>query len=583
MSLGIVMLVHAALERAEQLARHWATAKCPVVIHVDKQVTHRAYDAFVKKLSDLPNVTFSKRYLCDWGSFGIVAATQSASELMLADFPQVQHVYLASGSCLPLRPVRELITYLSDRPQTDFIESATTADVPWTVGGLDAERFTLHFPFSWKRQRFLFDRYVALQRFLRLRRKVPDGLVPHMGSQWWCLTRQTLSAILQDSARQQHDSFFRRVWIPDESYFQTLARRHATDLESRSLTLSKFDHHGKPHLFYDDHLQLLRRSRCFVARKIWPHANGLYDAFLTEASATEQTAEPDPTKIDRIFSKAVDRRSRGRPGLYMQSRFPRNDHASGTTAAPYSILQGFSELFDNFEPWLARATGARIHGHLFAPEKAFFAADQTVIDGALSDSAKLRDYNPQAYLTNLIWNTRGERQCFQFGPSDKQQINWIVANDANAHISIITGAWAVALFRSNEDFATVRKMAAQLQKTESKQLEVLRSTWVKARVRVWTLAEFNETPMELLQPILAEMGATAPHRLPGLPRMTDLTGFSKFLQNLKNQGMHPYLAGDFPIETGMHEQKRQKTRKPYIVRETKKMRQANSPNLRDFH
>ena len=92
------------------------------------------------------------------------------------------------------------------------------------MGGLDHERFTLSFPFAWKKHRYLFDRYVEFQRAFGLRRKVPDGLVPHMGSQWWCLTRQTLSAILQDPERPKYDRFFKRVWIPDESYYQTLSR-----------------------------------------------------------------------------------------------------------------------------------------------------------------------------------------------------------------------------------------------------------------------------------------------------------------------------------------------------------------------
>ena len=174
---------------------------------------------------------------------------------------------LASGACLPLRPVQELIDYLADRPRVDFIESATTADVSWTVGGLDHERFTLRFPFSWRKHRKLFDAYVKLQRASGHAPQNPEGLVPHMGSQWWCLTRQTLSAILQDPKRKTYDRYFRHVWIPDESYFQTLARLYSTHIESRSLTLSKFDYQGRPHIFYDDHLQLLRRSDCFVARK----------------------------------------------------------------------------------------------------------------------------------------------------------------------------------------------------------------------------------------------------------------------------------------------------------------------------
>ena len=565
MSVGIVMLVHTALDRAEQAARHWSAAGCPVVIHVDAMVPRKTYSAFVNALSDVPTVLFSKRYRCEWGTWGIVAASQAASELMLLEFKDVRHVYLASGSCLPLRPVEELIEYLEERPRTDFIESATTSDVPWTVGGLDQERFTMRFPFSWKRQRFLFDKYVELQRRLKLKRKIPKGLVPHMGSQWWCLTRQTLTAILQGADRREYDAYFRHVWIPDESYFQTLARQFSTNIESRSLTLSKFDFQGKPHIFYDDHLQLLRRSDCFVARKIWPHATRLYEAFLTDPAGAMKRTEPNPGKIDRIFAKAVERRTRGRPGLYMQSRFPNEDWENGVTAAPYSVFQGFTEIFENFEPWLAKATGARVHGHLFHPDGVEYAEGQTTLNGALPNSAAARDYNANAFLTNLIWNTRGERQCFQFGPADNQKVIWRMARDPNAQVSVISGAWAVPLFRSNLDFMEIRKEAARLQKVESDHLDVLRSPGAKARIRIWTMAEFIEAPMEPLQGILDEIGQTQARRLAEVPQMVDLTGFGQFLQNLKNQGMHPYLMGDFPVVLGP-KPAQDRPRKPYLVR-----------------
>ncbi len=563
--LGVIMLVHTAFGRAEQLARHWGAAGCPVVIHVDAIVPRATYDTFRKALGDMDNVRFTKRHRCEWGTWGIVAATQEASELMLARFPDVRHVCLASGSCLPLRPVQELISYLADRPNTDFIESATTADVPWTVGGLDEERFTLRFPFSWKRRRRMFDQYVAIQRLLRMKRKMPNGIVPHMGSQWWCLTRQTLSGILEDPDRNMYDRFFKRVWIPDESYFQTLARQRSQKIESRSLTLSKFDFQGKPHIFYDDHLQLLRRSDCFIARKIWPHANRLYEVFMTGTEGQSNQTEPNPGKIDRIFAKAVDRRTRGRPGLYMQSRFPNDGWENGTTSGQYSVLQGFSDLFEDFEPWFAKATGARTHGHLFAPEQVQYSGDQAVINGALSDSAPIRDYNPTAFLTSLIWNTRGERQCFQLGPADNQDMNWFFSRDPNAQISVISGAWAVPLFRSNKNFSELRREAAELQKLESEFLDVLRSPYAKARIRIWTMADFIENPMEHMQTIIDEIGFKSLRRLTEAPKMNDLAGFGQFLQNLKNQGMHPYLMGDFPV-VGNPVGHQKPSRKPYLVR-----------------
>ena len=117
MSLGILMLVHTALDRAEQVARHWARAGCPVVIHVDSNVAQATHDAFVTALSDLPQVLFSRRHRCEWGTWGLVAASQDAADLMLAQFAGVRHVYLTSGSCLPLRPVAELIAHLEAAPR----------------------------------------------------------------------------------------------------------------------------------------------------------------------------------------------------------------------------------------------------------------------------------------------------------------------------------------------------------------------------------------------------------------------------------------------------------------------------------
>ena len=564
MSVGFVMLVHDALDRASQVARHWASHGKPVVIHVDASVDIQSFNRLRSRLSDLPDVRFSDRHACEWGNWSIVAASQSACELMLSEFSDVRHVYLSSGSCMPLRPVEELQSYLDERTRTDFIESVTTDEVDWTVGGLDQERFTLRFPFSWRKHRKLFDRYVDLQRRVKYSRKIPEGITPHLGSQWWCLTRQTLSAILQDPRREEFDRYFRRVWIPDESYFQTLARLYSVNLESRSLTLSKFDFQGKPHVFYDDHLQLLRRSDCFVARKIWPQAERLYREFLTSADRALTMAEPNPLKIDRIFARATERRTRGRAGLYMQGRYPNEGWQNSKTSGRYSVFEGFSDLFEDFETWLGRRTGNRVHGHLFGPDKVHFADQDDVYNGCLSSKPGWRDYNPTAFLTNLIWNTRGEHQCFQFGPTDNQAASSFMATDRNADLFVISGAWAIPLFHSNLDFAELRKIAARLQRIENAHLEILRSGQSKARVNIWTLAEFIENPMENLQHVLDTLGGGPERRITEVPLMADLAGFGQFLQNLKNQGMNPHLMGDFPVV--IETKKTAEVQRPYLVK-----------------
>lgn len=544
MTLGVVLLCHTAFARAAQVARHWSAAGCPVVIHLDRRVSEADRAGLAAALADLPDVRFSARVVCEWGTFSLVDATIKAASQMLAEFSGVSHVFLASGSCVPIRPVKDLQAYLAAHPDTDFIESVTTADVGWTVGGLNKERFTLRFPFSWKRQRMLFDTYVRLQRLIGFERRIPAGIVPHLGSQWWCLTRRSLAAILSHPDRPAFDRYFRRVWIPDESYFQTLVRQVSTKVESRSLTLSKFDFQGRPHLFYDDHLHLLRQSEAYVARKIWPDADLLYRTFLSDQPPMLPT--PNPGKIDRLFAKATERRVKGRPGLFMQSRFPTKLHGGNRSAAPYGVAEGFADLFEDFPAWLAKAVDGRAHGHLFAPDRVQFAGGEAVFKGGLSDSATLRDYDPRSFLTNLIWNTRGETQCFLFGPGDVQDVAEFIVGDPEAKVFIISGAFAVTLWRSGRPVAEVRAEAARLQKVEADLLALLDLPETKARVRRWTLAEFVENPAEPLQALVDELNPRAQHRTLDLPRLVPMAGFGAFLQELRNQGMQPVLMGDFP-------------------------------------
>lgn len=564
-SLGVVMLCHAALDRAAQLARHWASHGCPVVIHVDARTPQPQFDGLQVALKDLPDIRFSRRSPCEWGSFGIVQATLDASAQMIADFPHVSHILLASGSCLPIRPVRALQTLLAKHPTTDFIESVTTADVGWTIGGLNEERFTLRFPFAWKRQRKLFDGYVTLQRLLRFRRRLPEGLVPHLGSQWWCLTRPTLQAIVDHPDRAALDRYFKRVWIPDESYFQSLVRHVSSCIESRSLTLSKFDFQGRPYTFYDDHLHLLRQTDAFIARKIWPRADLLYRTFLTPDGDRALASEPNPGKINRLFTKAVERRLHGRPGLYMQSRVPIRARGGTRSAAPYGVFSGFTELFTDFQPWLAHALDSRVHGHLFAFDRAEFAGDESVFKGGLSDSPTLRDYNPKSFLTNLIWNTRGETQCFQFGPADEQDIAPFIASDPNSTIFVITGAFAIPLWRSGQTTEQVRGEISRLQKVESDFLLKLNGPETKARTRIWSLTEFIENPAEPLEQLVDLLNPRAAHRASDLPQLISLNGFGTFLQDLRNQGMAPILMGDFPSDAELA-QPEQNFARPRIVR-----------------
>lgn len=234
----------------------------------------------------------------------------------------------------------------------------------------------------------------------------------------------------------------------------------------------------------------------------------------------------------------------------MQSRFPLKDRENGKTAAPYALLQGFTDLFPDFEPWLADRIDADVHGHVFAVHGVEFAGRKPLGPGALPDSAGLRDLDQRGFLANLIRSSR-RMQAWQFSPRDRQEMNWFLATDPNARIFVVTGAWAVPLLHSGMPFDDIRRVAAILQRTELAQIEVLNSVWLKARTRVWDLGDACARPAAVLGDILQGLGGD-PAAAADLPRMRDVTGMGRFLQRLRNAGLHPQLMGDFPAADPDH-------------------------------
>lgn len=104
----------------------------------------------------------------------------------------------------------------------------------------------------------------------------------------------------------------------------------------------------------------------------------------------------------------------------------------------------------------------------------------------------------------------------------------------------------MSLFHSGRTFNSIRKTAALYQRQETEHLLKLRATNTKAKVRIWSLADIVDAPVNALQTVMQDMHIQSNH-LTELPVMRDLNGFSEFIQDLKNQGMHPYTVGDYPM------------------------------------
>jgi hypothetical protein len=220
-----------------------------------------------------------QRRRCGWGDWSLVDATLRTLRAARAAFPQATHFYLLSGDCMPIKSAEHARASL-DADDADFIESHDFFASGWIRTGLTEERLIYRHLFNERKHKWLFYAALRLQRRLGLRRPLPADLRIRIGSQWWCLRRDTVQRVLQFCAdRPDVLRFFRRTWIPDETFFQTLVGHLVPDAQicCRPLTCLMFSDYGMPVTFHDDHLDLLLRQDCLFARKISPGARQLTD------------------------------------------------------------------------------------------------------------------------------------------------------------------------------------------------------------------------------------------------------------------------------------------------------------------
>lgn len=437
---GFVILAHERLDRAAALSAHLAAGGAPVVVHLDRRVPPAARRAMAERAG--PGVAIISEHAAEWGRLGMVEASLAGARALLAASPDIGHVQLLSGACLPLRPIGELSAFLADHSGADFIESVPVAQNTWVQDGLSDERFTLYHPFSHKFRPRLFSASVEVQRRLNVRRRMPDGLSPHLGRQWWCLSAGTLRAILDHSRLGAWLRWFRHSWIPDESFFQTLVRHMRPDAPPEPpLHFTKFNARGRPHVFHDDHIGLLQGSDYFFARKADPDAEALYAHFLTDrpAASTETTRQ-----IDLAPFVAADLRTETEgKGILNPGRLPKGLALTrADTARPYLVLIGQNaDLLERLSAWIGEtAPDLALYGRLFTPGLAPDLAAAGRTDwGNLSCDPAIRDYRPAQFLARVAWAERARHMAFVLGPGDDVMIRVQLSIDPNARLVLLTG------------------------------------------------------------------------------------------------------------------------------------------------
>ena len=276
--IAYILLCHKDPEAIIQQAERLTAVGDYMVIHFDGRASDQDYAEIRAALDDNPNVCFPRRRIkCGWGEWSLVRATLAAMRTAADNFPRATHFYMLSGDCMAIKTAQYAHDYL-DQNDFDFIESFDFFESNWIKTGMKEDRLIYRHVFNERKNKALFDWSHNLQKKLRLHRAVPSDIQVQIGSQWWCLRRRTVEAILQ-FVRDRRDvvRFFRTTWIPDETFFQTLVRHliPGDEIQCRTLTFLMFTDYGMPVNFYNDHYDLLLSQDFLFARKISPDAKDL--------------------------------------------------------------------------------------------------------------------------------------------------------------------------------------------------------------------------------------------------------------------------------------------------------------------
>ncbi|MGC3940016.1 DUF5928 domain-containing protein [Roseobacter sp. EG26] len=276
--IAFILLCHKDPDAIIRQAERLTAAGDYMAIHFDARADPDHYEKIRKALNGNANVTFAKRRVkCGWGEWSLVQATLNAVQAAVDAYPRATHFYMLSGDCMAIKSA-EYTHHFLDENDADFIENFDYFESDWIKTGMKEERLIYRHFFNERKHKRAFYASMEIQRRLKLARKLPEDIQLRIGSQWWCLRRETIEKVLE-FARDRRDvmRFFSTTWIPDETFFQTIVPHLVPEPEirSRTLTFLMFTDYGMPVTFYNDHYDMLISQDYLFTRKISPEAQDL--------------------------------------------------------------------------------------------------------------------------------------------------------------------------------------------------------------------------------------------------------------------------------------------------------------------
>jgi Core-2/I-Branching enzyme len=218
--IAYIVAAHRLMGQVTRMIRALSAPGDAFFVHVDQRTDHRegrnVLSDLMRSLESSADVRPIKRHRVDWGHWTQVHATVECIKAVIDSGITYDRVVFLSGQDYPIKSRSYIKSFFARHRDKEFMESfSLMSPNRWTDWGkwysATSRAWYLHLGI---RSHWLH---------IPIRRKIPLGLVPHGGSNWWCLGRPAVEYIHQFLlSHPEVSSYFRRTFLPDEMFFQTI-------------------------------------------------------------------------------------------------------------------------------------------------------------------------------------------------------------------------------------------------------------------------------------------------------------------------------------------------------------------------
>lgn len=244
-------------------------------IHIDKTAEFSQFE-IVKKFGAIVN--FIERVDSKWGGFGSVQASLNGLKAVKNSSKKFDRIFLLSGQDYPIKSNEYINRFLKNSPHSIFVDYFPIPNYKKWPGSdrggwyrVDKYYIGLKwYEFFCSKSMNLISTYLPF-----LRRKLPDGMKPFTGSQWWSVDMYSLNYILEyDKQHPRYRAFHKYTFVPDELFVQMILgnstdERIIQNLEANNKRLMIWEKpdSAHPNILRQSDLEVIMASDHLFARK----------------------------------------------------------------------------------------------------------------------------------------------------------------------------------------------------------------------------------------------------------------------------------------------------------------------------